>query len=312
MPFDTRTWTQLTPGWSWTGDQATFDALGGSELTGPRTDPPADRVVSVYGTVTGEEYGSSKGVGAIAITGYNRYDQFIATAISATVNRGVVGVSYRLPPNVVKYSIRLVATASDAGDGVPLGVTFKGVALGKAPTNGAVPGQTVTEDGEVVSRGPARSANTKPGIPQSQHRLIVGDKIDKNWYQYLQSLGDNIPTSAEMEAQAAAAVAAVPATEVIIRSTATTDVQGNQADGYFVGLRALTDSGVGDALVKITRDAYGRVAGTEAATTDALPEGKTNLYHTDARRSEVLVADGMSAPPVMLTNEAEDDFIHQG
>lgn len=49
------------------------------------------------------------------------------------------------------------------------------------------------------------------------------------------------------------------------------------------GLSDLSDTGTGDALVKITRDAKGRVEGTEAATTDDLPEGPSNLYYTDQR-----------------------------
>jgi len=44
----------------------------------------------------------------------------------------------------------------------------------------------------------------------------------------------------------------------------------------------LADSGAGTALVKITRDAKGRVSGTSAATTTDLAEGD-NLYFTDTR-----------------------------
>lgn len=47
-------------------------------------------------------------------------------------------------------------------------------------------------------------------------------------------------------------------------------------------LNDLADSGTGAALVKITRDAKGRLSGTEAATTDDLAEG-SNLYFTNAR-----------------------------
>ena len=47
-------------------------------------------------------------------------------------------------------------------------------------------------------------------------------------------------------------------------------------------LADLADSGTGSALVKITRDSKGRIAGTSAATTSDLAEG-TNLYYTDAR-----------------------------
>mgnify|MGYP006951086922 CR=1 FL=1 len=47
-------------------------------------------------------------------------------------------------------------------------------------------------------------------------------------------------------------------------------------------LADLADSGTGAALVKITRDAKGRVSGTHSATTTDLAEG-SNLYYTDAR-----------------------------
>lgn len=49
-------------------------------------------------------------------------------------------------------------------------------------------------------------------------------------------------------------------------------------------LANLADSGTGAALVKITRDAKGRVSGTHSATTSDLAEG-TNLYFTNARAS---------------------------
>lgn len=279
MPaFDTSGWTQTPSGWMFSGTDATFDVLGGGSLEGPRTDPPADRIVSVYGTVVGEEYGDAKGQGRIIITGYNHLDLPIATAASAKIVSGVAAVSYTLPPHVMKYTITLVAFVA-VGDNQPRGVTFKAVALGTPPVGGAAPGQVVTdENGEVVSRGPIKSTTVKPTIPTSQHRLIVGDKIDKNWYQYLQSLGDAVPTPAETEAQVAAAVGAIPAQEFKVHQTSTTEVIGNQDDGYLIGLRPLADSGAGTALVKLTRDEYGRVEGTEAATTDDLPEGEVNRY----------------------------------
>lgn len=49
-----------------------------------------------------------------------------------------------------------------------------------------------------------------------------------------------------------------------------------------LGLADLANSGVGAALVKITRDAKGRVSGTQAATTDDLPAGSTNKYFPEA------------------------------
>lgn len=88
-----------------------------------------------------------------------------------------------------------------------------------------------------------------------------------------------------------------------------------------LGLANLPDAG-GGALKKIMRDSFGRVAGTSDPTTTDLPEG-SNLYYTNARVDariaaagglqigEILVADGVS-PPVMLTDEAETDFLYQG
>lgn len=56
-----------------------------------------------------------------------------------------------------------------------------------------------------------------------------------------------------------------------------------------IGLADLADSGVGAALVRLTRDAKGRISGTQAATTDHLTEGATNLYHTAARVRDTLL-----------------------
>lgn len=49
-----------------------------------------------------------------------------------------------------------------------------------------------------------------------------------------------------------------------------------------IALAQLEDSGTAASLLKVDRDQYGRVSGTEAATTTDLPEG-ANLYHTDER-----------------------------
>lgn len=49
-----------------------------------------------------------------------------------------------------------------------------------------------------------------------------------------------------------------------------------------ISLADLPDSGVGAALVKITRDAKGRVSGTQSATTDDLPAGAANKYFPEA------------------------------
>ena len=63
-------------------------------------------------------------------------------------------------------------------------------------------------------------------------------------------------------------------------SAFTLDTAANGVVGFH--LAELPDTGIGAALVKTTRDAYGRVEGTEAATTDDLSEGAANLYFPEA------------------------------
>ncbi|MCO7494691.1 hypothetical protein [Stenotrophomonas maltophilia] len=58
---------------------------------------------------------------------------------------------------------------------------------------------------------------------------------------------------------------------------------GNASAGLpTISLADLPNSGVGAALVRITRDAKGRVSGTQSATTDDLPAGSTNKYFPEA------------------------------
>lgn len=65
---------------------------------------------------------------------------------------------------------------------------------------------------------------------------------------------------------------------------------GDGLAGYpTLTLAELPDSGAGAALRKITRDAYGRLAGTQDATTTDLPEGD-NLYFTDTRARDAVGA----------------------
>lgn len=174
-----------------------------------------------------------------------------------------------------------------------------------------------------------------------------GKPIDRYWYDALQRLADTTVTETRVAEIVQAQTPPPAASATTITPTAGIDVAGNATDGYYIGLRALFDTGVGAALWKFTRDAFGRVEGTEAATTDDLAEGATNLYHTPERvrdvmalallpgsgitvtvddpgdtitiaatggsgsgAGEILIQDGSSAPPVMLTNEAEDDFIY--
>lgn len=76
--------------------------------------------------------------------------------------------------------------------------------------------------------------------------------------------------------------------------TGTTDqinvANGNAAAGVpTISLADLADTGVGAALVKLSRDAKGRVSGTQAATTTDLSEG-ANLYFTNARADARITA----------------------
>lgn len=58
---------------------------------------------------------------------------------------------------------------------------------------------------------------------------------------------------------------------------------GNASAGLpTISLADLANSGVGAALVKITRDAKGRVSGTQSATTDDLAAGSINKYFPEA------------------------------
>lgn len=89
----------------------------------------------------------------------------------------------------------------------------------------------------------------------------------------------------------------------ILADTATIDLTYTAGTSITATLKDLADSGTGAALVKITRDAKGRISGTSAATTTDLAEG-TNLYYTDARvRATALT--GLStatATPVTATD----------
>jgi hypothetical protein len=73
-----------------------------------------------------------------------------------------------------------------------------------------------------------------------------------------------------------------------------------QSGSVLLALRQLADSGAGAALVKITRDAWGRVSGTQSATTSDLAEG-SNLYFTDERAQDAVGAMAVGTGDVPLT-----------
>ncbi len=141
-------------------------------------------------------------------------------------------------------------------------------------TNGAQVGRDLRwPDGTVVQESQIRQSTTpQPSaaatlwrlireIPQNIQRLaaLVGvgfttRDVDGNWMQRSIAAGDGIDVA---------------------------NGDGVAGDPT-VSLEDLPDTGAGAALVRITRDAKGRVAGTQSASTTDLAEG-TNLYFTNAR-----------------------------
>lgn len=127
-------------------------------------------------------------------------------------------------------------------------------------------------------------------IPKPSHPIVDGKPIDRYWYDALQRLADRSVTETRVVEIVQAQTPPPAASATTITPTAGIDVAGNAADGYYIGLRALFDTGVGAALWKFTRDDFGRVSGTQSATTDDLAEGATNLYHTTERAQDAVGA----------------------
>jgi hypothetical protein len=113
----------------------------------------------------------------------------------------------------------------------------------------------------------------------------------RNWLSAIEravstTTGNTSDTAAAISAIATAlgspdgSVESIPdqdaASFVIISPDNTVAVTGTPASGaVMLALRQVEDSGVGAALYKITRDAYGRVAGTQAASAVDLPYSHT-------------------------------------
>jgi len=147
----------------------------------------------------------------------------------------------------------------------------------------------------------------------------------REWLDYLRGLagtGDlaGVVKAIERLQQQVVEIERTPAVAGEVQGIGAVRALGLLADGLVrLDLRELEDAGGGE-LVKILRDSYGRVAGSSRANTDDLPEGM-NLYFTEQRvderiaavgnAGEVIVGDGVS-PPVMLSDDAETDFLHQG
>lgn len=173
----------------------------------------------------------------------------------------------------------------------------------------------------------------KTSVPVQSHAIAGSSPPDKRYYDWflrvdraLQSIGINASSQISALARKLGSpdgtIESIPDASTPTKLVSGDGVNVTVNDQSHIAVFALDevpDAG-GGTLQKTDVDGYGRVVGTSAATTDDLPEG-SNLYFTDARAiaavggagggGEILVADGIS-PPVMLTNEAETDFLYQG
>ncbi len=78
------------------------------------------------------------------------------------------------------------------------------------------------------------------------------------------------------------------------------DVSAGSSSTADASVEELPDSGIGSAMVKLTRDAYGRIAGMQPATTTDLIEGGS-LYFTDERAQDAVGAAILDSASIALT-----------
>lgn len=109
--------------------------------------------------------------------------------------------------------------------------------------------------------------------------------------------GDSIDTTDDLDEGAYhfyfTDLRAQDAVGTILADSATIDLAYVSGTSITATLKDLADSGAGAALVKLTRDAKGRISGTESATTTDLTEG-SNLYFTDERAQAAVVVSGIT------------------
>lgn len=143
-------------------------------------------------------------------------------------------------------------------------------------------------------------------VPQHNQPAVDADgRLTRAWMGWVQAISRvSGLTSADDIAAIATALGSPDGTVANIPPQAVDDplivgLVGIITDGRLssgrvtVSLSELEDTGVGAALLKTTRDAYGRTEGTEAATTDDLAEG-SSLYYTQAR-ADARVTAGIQA-----------------
>lgn len=200
-----------------------------------------------------------------------------------------------LPPNTARYGTGAdgergwhpMVDAFEAGEGVAL--TLDGYRyLGELADETLLPavGETGTAyriEGNLYAWDGAAWANLGPPVGVVGHRLA--DLADTNTGTLLAITRD--ATGRVSGTRDATITGTVGEIEV---------ANGDAAAGApTLSLADFPDSGTGAAFVKLTRDAKGRVAGTEAATTDDLAEGETNQYFTEARAKAAAVADSIAS-----------------
>jgi hypothetical protein len=116
-------------------------------------------------------------------------------------------------------------------------------------------------------------------LPKYSHSLFPPNPNDQIWYRWF----------TELEAARLSGAIGTEAITAIAYILGSPDGTVANIPPLSTDLPLLNDTGVGLALLKITRDIYGRVEGTESATTDDLSEGTTNLYFTDQRARDATI-----------------------
>lgn len=145
------------------------------------------------------------------------------------------------------------------------------------------------------------------GLPPPNHPIAGSQPAERRWYDWARRIDKALSATGEAPGFASAILAlarklgspdgsieAIPTSQQKIVGTEGVHVLQNEADRFVqVSLEDLPDTGIAPYLAKVSRDAKGRIEGTEAATTSDLPEG-TNLYFT-ATRADARVAAGIAA-----------------
>lgn len=208
----------------------------------------------------------------------------------------------------IQSAMSKLSTKSSSSTAFPT-ISGGGIDSSYNPSTGSidltVPDITVTLEGDIT--GSATSSNLSSiTIDTTLDPDLIGVEeapVDNQYYWRINGGWDVVPDSiiaiADLDQEGIAVLWNNPETytfEWIMREIEGTTDQVDVANGNgvagnpVISLSDLTDTGVGAALVKITRDAKGRVEGTESATTDDLAEGSTNLYHNAERAQRAAAA----------------------